>query len=60
MAFKKNNPYRIKPKYTEDDLAYLRDHKDSNIEDLMSELRARHPDVSTITFYRWIEKVASE
>jgi len=60
MPFAKGNKYRLQPKYTEEDLAYLRSHKDSNIEELMKELRGRHPDVSTITFYRWIEKVASE
>lgn len=60
--FVKGNPYRLKPKYTNEDMKLIKDcvARGDNFEDIISLVRNNHPDVSSITIYRWMEKAATE
>ena len=60
--FVKGNPYRLKPKYTNEDMKLIKDcvARGDNFEDIISLVRKNHPDVSSITIYRWMEKAATE
>lgn len=60
--FVKGNPYRLKPKYTNEDMKLIKDcvARGDNFEDIISLVRNNHPEVSSITIYRWMEKAATE
>lgn len=62
MTFKKGNKYRLKPKYTKEDLVVIRDavDKEINIEDIFAIMYKRRPDVDPRTIFNWIQKVAMD
>lgn len=55
-------PYQYKPKYTQEDIDLIKDllEKETMIEDIFAVIKKRHPDVSPISVYRWINKANIE
>ena len=62
MPFEKNNPFRIKPKYSDDDLEAIKQDLIAKvpIEEMLQHIKARKPEISPVTAWRWIEKVMKE
>lgn len=62
MAFTKGNPFRIKPKYREEDLKLIRDMIESGSKDneIFLVIMGERPDVSTRSIERWIQMVRKE
>ena len=59
MPFTKGNPFRIKPKHTEEDLKLIRDMVESGSKDneIFLVMMGERPDVSPRSIERWIERV---
>lgn len=53
--------YQYKPKYTAETIKTIKDllDKETNWEDIFPVIKKMHPDVSPMSVYRWVEKVAS-
>ena len=62
MPFTKGNPYRIKPKYSIEDMEIVKKNvaEGVNVEDIFALMYRRHPEVDPRTIFNWIEKAAKE